>query len=65
MDERQPGRLDQLGVKYNRELSVRPQRQLGSMSYRTNRSTVHAALNTQFGQERANHEKGGHGGDPD
>jgi hypothetical protein len=65
MDERQPGRLDQLGVKYNRELSVRPQRQLGAMSYRMNRWTVHAALTTQFSQERANYEKGGHGGDPD
>jgi hypothetical protein len=65
MDERQPRRVDQLGVKPHGELSVRPRRQLGSMSYRMNRSTVHAALNTQFGQERANHEKGGHGGDPD
>jgi hypothetical protein len=64
MDERQPRRLDQLGVKHNRELIVHPHGQLGAMSYRMNRRTVHAALNTQFGQEPANYEKGGHGGDP-
>ena len=62
MDERQPRRLDQLGVKPNGGLIMHRHGQLGAMSDRMNR-TVHAALNAKFGQERDSHEIGGHGGD--
>lgn len=65
MDEGQPRRLDQLGVKRNRKLIVHPHVQLGKMSYRTSRMHVLPALNTQFRHERGSFEKGGHGGDPD
>jgi hypothetical protein len=65
MDERQPRRLDQLGVKHNREsIGTRPNSLL-TMNLPSSRRDIHPTLMTQFRQESDSYEKGGDGVNPD
>jgi hypothetical protein len=65
MDAGQPRRLDQLGVKHNRESIGTRQNSLGTMNFRSSRRDIHPTLITQFRQEPNSYEKGGHGVNPD
>jgi hypothetical protein len=64
MDERQPRRLDHLGVKHNREsMGTRPSSLL-TMNLPRGRRDIHPMV-TQFRQESDSCEKGGDGVNPD
>ena len=65
MDAGQPRRLDQLGVKHNRESIGTRRNSLGTMNFRSNGRDIHTTLITQSRQQSNNYEKGGHGVNPD
>jgi hypothetical protein len=61
MDERQPRRLDQLGVKHKRGSIGTRTNSLLTMDLPSSRRDIHPTPITQFRQESVSYEEGGHG----